>query len=121
LKIFEVVVDLAIIIMFLVHFKDMTSEEFHDLSLLNYWIVVDLILMFFTLPYTYLSQIFMVTGEIIKNVYTLYQVQKGKLLKRRKAMNENPEKDWKNYFIEEAKEVKAEPVLTKEEKMALKK
>lgn len=36
-------------------------------------------------------------------------------------MNENPEKDWKNYFIEEAKEVKAEPVLTKEEKMALKK
>lgn len=60
--------------MFLVHFKDMTSEEFHDLPLLNYWIVVDLILMFFTLPYTYLSQMFMVTGEIIKNVYTLYQV-----------------------------------------------
>lgn len=36
-------------------------------------------------------------------------------------MNENPEKDWKNYFTEEAKEVKAEPVLTREEKMALKK
>ena len=36
-------------------------------------------------------------------------------------MNENLEKDWKNFFIDEAKEVKVEPVLTREEKMALKK
>jgi hypothetical protein len=32
-----------------------------------------------------------VHAEIINNIYTLYEVQKAKLLERRKFMNDNPQ------------------------------
>ena len=72
LKIFEVLLDLAIFIMIMVHFSRMDYIHFHDIPFLNYWIVVDMIIMFLTLPYTYVSRLMMITGEIIKNMFTLY-------------------------------------------------
>ena len=74
LKVFEVFIDLALFIMILVHFSKMDSLHFHDLPFLNYWIIVDMIIMALTLPYTYVSRLMMITGETIKNMFTLYQV-----------------------------------------------
>jgi len=74
--------------------------------LLHFWIIIDMVIMFFTLPYTYFSKVFMFTGEITKNVFTLYQVQKRKLKTRR----ENTEKGangYKNFFEEEERKTDA--------------
>jgi len=90
LRITEFVIDLIIFIMVIIHFNSMTKEQFLDLPFLNFWILVDLIIMAFAQPYTYMSQLMMITGEIINNVYTLFQVQKVKLIERRKFMNANP-------------------------------
>ena len=90
LRLVEIVIDLIIFIMVIIHFNSMTKEQFLDLPFLNFWILVDLIIMAFAQPYTYMSQLMMITGEIINNVYTLFQVQKVKLIERRKFMNANP-------------------------------
>ena len=54
----------------------------------NFWILIDCIIMFLTLPYTYMSKLMMITGEVTKNIFTLFQVQKMKLLKRREAIKD---------------------------------
>lgn len=72
LKIFQLAIDLVIFVLILVHYSRMEAIHFHDLPLLNYWITVDMIIMFMTLPYTYVSRLMMITGEIIKNMFTLY-------------------------------------------------
>ena len=79
------------------------------MALMNYWIIVDLIIMAFTLPYTYISQIMMITGEVIKNTFTLHQVQKNKLKERRAFISENPNQIWKSYFAEIEKSVILQP------------
>lgn len=104
LKVFEVILDITIFIMILVHFSKMDALHFHDIPFLNYWIVVDMIIMFLTLPYTYVSRLMMITGEIIKNMFTLYQVQKKKLRKRRENMKKNPNSLYKSFFDDNEKE-----------------
>lgn len=49
-------------------------EIMHDLPLLNYWILFDTVIMFFTLPYVALAKLLILKGEITKNIFTLYQV-----------------------------------------------
>ena len=65
-----------------------------------------MIIMMFTLPYTFISQFMMQNGEITKNIFTLYQVQKKKLkLRREKA--EKAQENWKSFFFdqEDAEEI----------------
>ena len=64
-----------------------------DLPLLNYWILFDTVIMFLTLPYVALAKILILNGEITKNIFTLYQVQKKKLKERRKKLSNEKEKD----------------------------
>ena len=89
--------DIILFAVVMINFTRMTDAEFHQQPLLNYWLLIDIVIMLITLPYTIMSQIMMMSGEITKNVFTLYQVQKRKLKERR----ENTEKDkeeWKSFF-----------------------
>lgn len=63
------------------------------MPLLNYWILFDTVIMFLTLPYVALAKILILNGEITKNIFTLYQVQKKKLKERRKKLSNEKEKD----------------------------
>ena len=56
---------------------------------LNFWVMIDMIIMVITLPYTYMSKFMMINGEITKNIFTLYQVQKKKLKARREAIQKD--------------------------------
>lgn len=90
----EIVIDVLIIVLIIIHFAQMESMAIlHDLPLLNYWILFDTVIMFFTLPYVALAKILILKGEITKNIFTLYQVQKKKLKDRRKKLSNEKEKD----------------------------
>ena len=43
-----------------------------DLPLLNYWIILDVVIMLLTLPYVKLCKYFITIGETTKNIFTLY-------------------------------------------------
>jgi len=86
LRYFEIVADFTISIWILVAMLTKTTEEFNSLPFLNFWIMIDMIIMMITLPYTFLSKFMMINGEITKNIFTLYQVQKKKLKARREAI-----------------------------------
>ena len=53
----------------------------------HYWIVIDCVLMFFTIFYVYLVQKMMQQGEIIKNIYSLHFIQKQKEKKKRQGVD----------------------------------
>lgn len=91
------------------------------------WIIVDNIIMFLALPYTFLIQIVMVQGEITKNVFTLYQVQRKKLTARRqklKAEKKDEQADLqqnalkKKQFFEDEEEKKRVEAIKKEAVLA---
>jgi hypothetical protein len=107
LKIFEVVFDVLLFVVVIYNFTRQTDKEFHEQPLLNYWLLIDIIIMLITLPYTIMSQIMMMSGEITKNVFTLYQVQKRKL-KERREKSEKDKEDWKLYFEQEEAKKDAE-------------
>lgn len=67
-----------------------------------------MVIMFLTLPYSYFSKLMMLSGEIVKNVFTLYQVQKKKL-KDRRENSEKQDENWKNYFDEDENKKEAVP------------
>lgn len=69
-----------------------------DLPLLNYWIIFDTVIMFLTLPYVNLAKILILKGEITKNIFTLYQVQKKKLKDRRNKLTNEKDKEKKAKF-----------------------
>lgn len=75
-----------------------SNEEFNSLPFLNFWIMIDMIIMMITLPYTFMSKFMMINGEITKNIFTLYQVQKKKLKARREAIQKDQQENWKSYF-----------------------
>jgi len=80
LRFFEIIFDFGLFVWIgFTLFSDETTEQFHNMPLINYWLIIDMFIMFLTLPYTYLSKFMMLNGEITKNVFTLYQVQKKKL------------------------------------------
>lgn len=43
----------------------------------------------------------MFKGEVIKNIFTIYQVQKSKLKLRREKKVGNKSSNWKNFFDDE--------------------
>lgn len=94
----EIVVDIIIIILIVIHLGQMDSQTMHDLPLLNYWILFDTVIMFLTLPYMALAKILILKGEITKNIFTLYQVQKKKLKNRRKSLSDVKPKDHQKMF-----------------------
>lgn len=55
LRIVEIVIDVIIFIMVILHFNSMTKDQFLNMPFLNFWILVDLMLMAFAQPYTYMS------------------------------------------------------------------
>lgn len=96
----EIIVDLVIFVFVIFHLSDMTPEQRMNIPFLHLWIIIDNIIMFFTLPYTILTQVVMVAGEITKNVFTLYQVQRRKLRKRRNEIKDQAALK-KNFFTED--------------------
>jgi len=79
LKYVEIILDFIIFVIFIAHFFMIGNDEFNN-SPLNYiFILVDVIIMFVSLPYSYVVQRILVASEITKNVFTLFQIQKGKL------------------------------------------
>lgn len=107
----EIVVDIIIIILIVIHLGQMDSQTMHDLPLLNYWILFDTVIMFLTLPYMALAKILILKGEITKNIFTLYQVQKKKLKNRRKSLSDVKPKDHQKMFkkfFQEQKEIEEE-------------
>lgn len=115
LRYIEIVVDLLIFVYVIIHLVAISKEELNDMPFLNFWMVTDCIIMFFTLPYTYMSKLMMVTGEITKNIFTLFQVQKMKLLKRRQEMKDQNtnSKAWKDYFKQKEEAPKKEEKISK--------
>jgi len=76
----EIGIDFIIIIFVIIHFAQIANTGLmHDLPLLNYWILLDTVIMFLTLPYTAVAKHLIVKGEITKNIFTMYQVQRRKL------------------------------------------
>lgn len=98
LRYIEICTDLAISIWILAVMFSQSNEKFNSLPFLNFWIMVDMIIMITTLPYTFMSKFMMINGELTKNIFTLYQVQKRKLKERREAMKQDKVDNWKTYF-----------------------
>lgn len=55
LRYLEIVVDIALSIWILVAMLNQSREEFNSLPFLNFWIMIDMVIMLITLPYTYMS------------------------------------------------------------------
>ena len=97
LRFIEISVDFIIFTFVIVHFLHLTVDQVHDQPFLSYWILIDSVIMFFTLPYVKLCQQIMFQGEVIKNIFTIYQVQKSKL-KLRREQNGGNKSNWKKFF-----------------------
>lgn len=95
LKMFEIIADFVIIVVVLIHFLKAGKDAFNDNPLNNFWILTDLVIMFISLPYTYMVQLIMVYGEINKNIFTLFQVQKRLLRERRNRLTNFTKAQWK--------------------------
>mmetsp|Transcript_8499 Transcript_8499/g.14296 ORF Transcript_8499/g.14296 Transcript_8499/m.14296 type:complete len:728 (+) Transcript_8499:520-2703(+) len=102
LRYVEIFMDILIFAYVILHIVSLSQEQIHDMPLLNYIIIVDMIIMFFTLPYVYFSQFIMVEGEITKNIFTLYQVQRKKLRERRNQAQVGSS-EWREFFVKQAK------------------
>ena len=74
--------------------------------------------MLLSLPYANIVEIILEKQEIEKNIFTLYQIQKGKLRERREKLNvqtiEN-RLDWKKFFKEDLVTTDASEPEKKEE------
>jgi len=70
--------------------------------------------MLFTLPYVNFAQYLTLQGEITKNIYTLYQIQRVQLKKRRDLVANGDIKHRKNYFEAELERIKNLPPALKE-------
>jgi len=97
LRFIEIAVDFIIFALIIIHMIKMPKDHLYTVPLLTYWILVDMIIMFLTLPYVYVSQLIMLSGEVTKNIFTVYQVQRRKLRERRSNAKQETE-EWKIYF-----------------------
>ena len=52
----------------------MDTELFHQDALMNYWTIVDGVLIFMFQLYSYFSFYLQLNSEILKNIYTMYFV-----------------------------------------------
>lgn len=109
----EILVDFTIFGGVIFYVLTLTTLQRHNLPFCIYWLLVDMVIMFFTLPYTKLAQYIQINGEITKNIYTLYQIQKTKLKERRDNVEASDKIAWKKFFQEDElkkqEKEKAEP------------
>ena len=56
------------------HLIDMEQESFHIEGVHTYFLILNSTITFFTKAYIYFGQMMKVSGEITKNIYTLFQV-----------------------------------------------
>jgi len=113
LRVFEIILDLAIFVWITLYLVGISQELMHNIPLIHYWVIIDMVIMFFTLPYSYFSKLMMRTGEITKNIFTLYQVQKRKLKGRRETF-EKQDQNWKSFFEVEEKKLEEQNEEPKE-------
>jgi hypothetical protein len=102
LRIFECIMEVAIVILVILHWTSQDEIQLHGNPVLNYGLMIEMIMNFLQLPYFAGAGIIIVEGEITKNIFTLYQVQKALLKSRREADLKSMD-DFKNFF--EKKEV----------------
>tara|TARA_B110000285_G_scaffold149011_1_gene166330 strand:- start:1029 stop:2306 length:1278 start_codon:yes stop_codon:yes gene_type:complete len=96
MRYFEIFVDFIIFGAVIFYASQLSVDEFNEQPFLTYWISFDIIIMFFTLPYTKLCQIIMLNDEVTKNIFTIYQVQRKQLITRREKNPNNT--DRKKFF-----------------------
>jgi hypothetical protein len=98
MRYFEIFVDFIIFGAVIFYASQLSVEEYNEQPFLTYWISFDIIIMFFTLPYTKLCQIIMLNDEVTKNIFTIYQVQRKQLITRREK---NPNNSDRKKFFED--------------------
>jgi heme/copper-type cytochrome/quinol oxidase subunit 1 len=76
------VIQFIIALLTIIHITQM-GDLIHDCPLVNYYLVVDLVIMVTFLPYLYIARKFQVSQNVMRNLFTLNLVQKQKLLERR--------------------------------------
>jgi hypothetical protein len=119
LRIVEIFFDVLVFVLTISHILSMNEDQLQDMPFLNLWLIIDTVIMFLTLPYTFFSQFVMVEGEITKNLFTLYQVQRSKLILRRNNATPNTP-EWKNFFVEPTIDFDREPPLSRKPQLILK-
>jgi len=72
LRILEFLVDFIIILIILIHFIKGGKDQFNDVPMLNFFILVDLIIMLLSLPYANIVELILQNQEIEKNIFTLF-------------------------------------------------
>lgn len=76
IQIFEILIDSIILGFFMNHLISMDENDFHGQPLVHYWLIVDCIIMFFTIFYVYVVQIMKLKNELHKNMFSLHFKQK---------------------------------------------
>ena len=88
------------------HFFNEEEGKFHSDVYFHYWVIIDCILMLFTIGYGYAAKYLQIEGEITRNVYTLVFLQDKRLLELEKdeetlaeeAAEKKKEKEKKKQF-----------------------
>ena len=91
----QILIRVVLAVWGVIHMTTITEEEFYAKPFLHYWIYIDIIIMMFMIPYMNLCHRIMIKGEIMKNIFTLYQVQRAKLRQRREC---GDYECWKSFF-----------------------
>ena len=68
----EICMDFIIFVIFIIHFFLSGNDEFNNCPLNNFFIMIDVIIMFVSLPYSYVVDRILVSSEVTKNVFTLF-------------------------------------------------
>jgi hypothetical protein len=74
LKSIEVFFD-CILCGYVVHYmSSMESEKLHAQAFYSYWILIDVVIIFFAHFFNYICQIRVIKQDLVKNLFTLYYV-----------------------------------------------
>jgi len=95
-----VLIDFTIFGTVIYYVLTLTQEQRHNIPFCIYWLIVDMVIMFCTLPYVKLAMYIQILGESTKNIYTLFQIQKTKLKERRDNVDFSDKIAWKRFFQE---------------------
>lgn len=98
LRIIEVAFNFVLFMVILLNHSMKTLEEIRYATLINYWIMIDSTIILLYHPYILISKRILLHGEITKNIYTLFTVQKSKLNKRRIAGVSPDSDEFKTFF-----------------------
>lgn len=71
---FQIILRLALTVFATIHMATSERHGFYDRPFLHYWIFIDIVIMMFMIPYVNFCQKIMIRGEIMKNIFTVYQV-----------------------------------------------